>query len=137
MKDMLFAFRKIIIPLTLVSFLMVAFFGFATMTAGQAGSMQGGCPFSATGASLCPQNALDVAIHHLSAYQSFLNVPIVFDLAALIIALFVVAVISMLFARPILILAASTGLLYESPPLVSYNKKLIRWLSLFELSPAS
>src|SRR3989344_7017860 len=83
-------FKKVVAPLALVSFLAMAFFGFATMTYGPDGDMQSNCPFSVMGASLCPSNALPGAIHHLSAYQSFISVPVHFDLTTLLISLLLV-----------------------------------------------
>jgi len=134
---MAFTFKKIVAPLVFASFLMVAFFGFAAMTSGQDGRMQGDCPFSATGASLCPQDILPGVIHHLSAYQSFLNVPIGFNLTVLLIALLAFSIAPILFwGSLVLVPIAFEKVLYESPPSISYNKKRIRWLSLFENSPS-
>ena len=79
--------KKIIALLVLVSFMVIIFFGFAIMLHGPDGQMQGNCPFSAPGVSLCPQDTLAVALHHISSYHSFLNVPINFNIAAFIISL--------------------------------------------------
>ena len=135
--DIPFMLKKIATPLVLASFLSVAFFGFAAMSYGPDGRMQGDCPFSVTGVSLCPQNALFGAIHHLSAYQSFISVPIGFNLTVLLIALFAFSIALILFwDPPILTPIASAGFLYESPHPPSYNKKRAHWLSLLENSPS-
>jgi len=131
-----FPFKRIAAPLILASFLMVVFFGFAAMSQGPDGHMQGGCPFSATGSSFCPQNAVAVVMHHISAFQSFLNVPVGIYMTALILALLIFGVIIVLFASPpVFIHTVPIRFLYESPPLVSYNKKLMRWFSLLEYTP--
>ena len=128
--------KKIATPLILASFLMMAFFGFVTMSQGSDGRMENNCPFSATGATLCPQNAVAVVLHHISAYQSFLATPVGPNPAVLLVVFFVLSVTPILF-RNFFIPIAFAGLLYKSPPAVSYNRKLMHWFSLFELSPAS
>src|SRR3989344_5180414 len=136
--DIPFMLKKIATPLVLASFLSVAFFGFAAMSYGPDGRMQGDCPFSVTGVSLCTQDALFGAIHHLSAYQSFISVPIGFNLTALFIALFAFSIALLLsWNPPILIPIASAGLFYESPHLSLCRKKKTHWLSLLENSPSS
>ena len=135
---MAFMFKNTIAPLVFASFLMAAFFGFTAMSNGPDGRMQGDCPFSVTGASLCPQDAVAAAVHHLSAYQSFLNVPVSLGFGTLIsmFGLIGLALVLVASSPPVPIPVASSGVLYTSPPLASYNKKLIRWLSLFENSPS-
>lgn len=129
--------KKIAFPLMLAPFLMAAFFGFVAMTSGPDGRMQGDCPFSATGVTLCPQNAVAIAMHHISAYQSFLNVPTGFDLVALLSALGGIGIVVVLIATsPLVPSTVPVSILYESPPPISYNRKLVRWLSLFENSPS-
>jgi hypothetical protein len=128
--------KKVVAPLALASFLMVVFFGFVSMSNAD-GRMQSGCPFSAAGASLCPQDALAAAVHHLSAYQSFFSVPIGFSLTAFLMTLFAFSIALILYwSPPLLIPIASAEAFYESPPLSSHNKKRIRWLSLLENSPS-
>ncbi|MCR4275859.1 MAG: hypothetical protein NUV90_00525 [Candidatus Parcubacteria bacterium] len=128
--------KKIAVPFMLAAFLTVALFGFVAMSYGPDGRMQGGCPFSATGVALCPQDALVVALHHVGAYQSFLNVPL--DSAAALISvllllayLFVSAVQPLLFSPP-----ARSDHLSHGPPLSARTRKITRWLALLELSPA-
>lgn len=131
-------FKKIITPLVLASFLTVAFFGFVAMSYGPDGRMQGDCPFSATGASLCPQNAPSGAIHHLSAYQSFISVPMNSGITALIIALLIVVCVALVFSfHPFLYKSLiRVGYFYDSPPISSRIRKIMRWLSLLENSPS-
>ncbi|MFA6414772.1 MAG: hypothetical protein WC217_00585 [Candidatus Paceibacterota bacterium] len=130
--------REIIAPFVLASFLMVTFFGFASMVHGSDGQMQTDCPFTQTGASLCPQDAVTMVMHHIATYQSFLTMSVGPSLMALIIAAFsIVSLAAILFARPRLqTFAASRGALYKSPPPISYNRKLTRWLSILENSPS-
>lgn len=128
---MSFVSQKIITQLVLISFLVMALFSFSGMTYGTDGSMQGDCPFSVAGASLCPPSALLGAIHHLSAYQSFINVPVN------PIAVFLILVsASLVFLFLLQLYKPPAPLLYRSPPLTSHSRKIHRWLSLFENSPS-
>lgn len=130
--------KKNIAIIVLVSFLMIVFFSFTVILHESDLQMVGDCPFSAIGASLCPQNMLAVAIHHISAYNSFFNVPTSFGLTAFII--FVLSVVAALFvisSRPRLpsrLVFAHT--VHTSLPVNSYTRKIIHWLSLFENSPS-
>lgn len=128
--------KKIAAPLLLASFLAVTLLSFASMTYGPDGGMQGDCPFSVMGASLCPSSALPSAIHHLSAYQSFISVPVSADITTLIISLLLIVSIALaiLFHPP----AYKTSIFvpYRPVPFTSYNRKIRRWLSLFENSPS-
>ncbi|MEK7144926.1 MAG: hypothetical protein AAB794_03690 [Patescibacteria group bacterium] len=128
--------RKIIAPLTLVSFFMVAFFGFAAMTTGQDGRMQGDCPFSAAGAASCPQDALGAALHHLSSYQSFLSVPMNPSTTAFIIALLTIVSIALVFSFHPLLYGPHVLISYIAPTSTSHDRKIKRWLSLLEHSPS-
>jgi hypothetical protein len=136
MKSTTAIFKSIVAPLLIVSFLAVAFFSFAAMSYGSDGRMQGGCPFSATGTALCPQDALAVIMHHVSAYQSFFNTSINVGMSALIIALYAVGIASILLVNRICVPTALASVRYKPPPSVSYTEKLTRWLSLFEHSPS-
>ncbi|MDP1690257.1 MAG: hypothetical protein Q8L52_03600 [bacterium] len=135
---MLFLSKKIAASFLLASFLAVAFFGFVAMSYGPDGRMQGDCPFSVTtGATLCPQNVLAVALHHIAAYQSFLNVPV--DSAAMLLmgALLLAVCLLVLVARPLLFsppIRINNFLL--GPPLSARTRKITRWLALLELSPS-
>lgn len=127
--------RKIVAPLVLASFLSVAFFGFAAMSYGADGNMQGDCPFSATGVVQCSQDALVAAMHHISAYQSFLNVPASSAALALIGALLLAAYLLVLYVRPLLF-RIPVFISYNFRPLTSQDRKIHRWLSLHENSPS-
>src|SRR3989338_9262569 len=127
---MSFVFRKITVPLVLLSFLMMAFFSFAGMTYAADGSMKGDCPFSTMGASLCPQSALPSAIHHIFAYQSFLNVPVNPEITAIIIALFIVVSITLIFSFHPFLYGPPAFVLYSPTPFTSEDRKIKRWLSL-------
>ena len=93
------------------------------------------------GAPLCPQDAVAAAIHHISAYQSFLNAVAGSGVMTLIVVL-ILAVCAAL--------AYSTGLLSHAPPAPmrlfriplsspspSPKRKVLRWLSLLENSPST
>ena len=138
MQGMPSVLKKIAAPLILFSFLMTAFFSFAAMTYRPDGSMRSDCPFSVVGVALCPQSVLPGALHHLSALQSFLNVPVNFAIEALVIVLLLAALIFICLIRPIILprLLAPIGYAYDSPPLSSRTRKINRWLSLLENSPS-
>lgn len=133
---MAFLLKKIAAPLILASFLMTAFFGFVAMSYGPDGRMQGDCPFSAAGRAACPQDAVAVALHHLSSYQSFLSAPIVPTITSLIIAWLVIVsgAFAFLFHPPFH--RPLVPVLYHSTPFTSHDRKIKRWLSLFEYSPS-
>lgn len=134
---MIFLSKKIAVPFILASFLMVALFGFVAMSYGPDGRMQGGCPFSATGAALCPQDALIVAMHHINAYQSFLNVPVDSTLILLMGILLLAAYLLVLVVRPLLfIIPVRLTHFSHGPPLSARTRKITRWLSLLENSPS-
>lgn len=129
--------KQLIATLTLVSFLAVVIFSLVFMIPGQDGTMSGDCPLSAIDTSTCPQNTLAMAIHHISVYTDFLNVPTrsPMVLAAVVLLLAIVgAIISSARLHP-----------GSSPPARvladrlsdhSHRKKIIRWLSLLENSPS-
>ena len=131
-------YKQIITALVLASFLSVAFFSFNMMMQGPDGRMVGDCPFTALGASLCPQDNMAVAIHHVSAYYAFLNVPVGTSFAALMISLLLVASALLIISirSPLLGPPIPATILYDSPPPNSYSRKITRWLSLFENSPS-
>jgi hypothetical protein len=130
--------KQILAILIFASFLSVVFFSFNIMMQGPDGRMVGDCPFSAMGASLCPQDNVAVAIHHVSAYYAFLNVPVGTSFAALMISLLLVACTLLIITirSPLLGLPILAYVLYDSPPPNAYSRKITRWLSLFENSPS-
>lgn len=137
MVAMSFIIKKMIAPLLLASFLSVALLGFVAMSYGSDGRMEGGCPFSATGATFCPQDALTVAMHHIRAYQSFLNVPVDSTLILLMSTLFLAVYLLVLIVRPLLFaVPAPINRFPHGPPLSARTRKITRWLSLLENSPS-
>ena len=128
--------KKITTFLILFSFTTTAFLGLSSMPYGADGQMQSDCPFSALG-SLCPSSALPGAIHHLSAFQSFLSAPTpllmtVYLLSALMLAL----VLAYVFRSPLFILRPALAQI-NAIPVSLRTKKKTRWLSLLENSPPS
>lgn len=116
----------------------IVLFSFATMMHGPDGRVSGDCPFSAMGVLLCPQDIVAIVFHHISAYQSFINVPINLGVTALIISLLLITyAISVVFISPSLLRPLTlVGTLYNSPPDTSYKRETTRWLALHENSPA-
>lgn len=138
MNHMKLQLEKIAAPLILAAFVLIALFGFAAMAHNPDGRMSGDCPFSVMGESLCPQNNLAVAIHHISASHSFLNVPVSFGLMVSLIAflLTIAAIFAFSSSLPLFSLPALASGCSDSPPVYSRDRKIIRWLSLFENSPS-
>lgn len=129
--------RQIIILFVLASFLTLIFFGLATMMHGPEGGVQGDCPFSAMGVSLCPQETLAIAIHHISAYQAFINVSVSSSMMVFIISLLLILCVYLTFSLGrVLIRFPVSVFFHNSPPASSYKIKITRWLSLFENSPS-
>ena len=118
--------------------MMIVLFSFATMMHGPEGRISGDCPFSAMGVSLCPQDTVAIVFHHISAYQSFINVPINLGITALIISLLLVTyAISVVFISPSLLSPLVLVIvLCDSPSDTSYKRETTRWLALHENSPA-
>lgn len=128
---------KFIAVLMLASLLAVVFFSFAAMTHASNGGMQSGCPFTAMGTPLCPQDLTAAAIHHISAYQSLLNAPVGTGMTALLLALILLAYgVLIFFIRPPAFRPKLIGYFLNSPPAFSRNREITRWLSLFENSPS-
>ena len=131
-------FKKIIPFLILASFLTTIFFGFVTMMHGQDGHMSGDCLLSSTEVSFCPTDAVAMVAYHVSAYHSFLNVTTNLSFTALI-ALLLLVVFAILtfyvnsFSPNIFLSVRSIS---GSPPIVARDRKITRWLSLFENSPS-
>ena len=130
-------FKKIIVSLLLTSFLSVLFFSLPMM-GGMDGSMPEGCPFGATGVSLCPTDTVAMAVHHISAYQSFLTVTTQSGLLLLIIFLLsAVAVLLARFMHPLVVNSSALARsAFASPPADPQQRKIARWLSLLEQSPS-
>ena len=121
-----------------MSFMAIAIFSFVMMMHGSNGEMSGDCPFSVMGASLCPQNTVAIAIHHISAYTSFINVPVNAGITAylIILLLSIVFIFTIPISPPLLRVPAITGYLdYFSIP-KHRSQEMPRWLSLFENSPS-
>lgn len=120
----------------LVSFLTIALFSSVFLMHEPEGAMQGGCPFSALGASLCPPDALSEALHHITAYHSFLSVQMSPSVTAIIVALILASGVLLMSVPPLLKPLTIPGQFYHPPPVSSPSRKITHWLSLFENSPS-
>ena len=129
---------KAVTLVTLLSLLAIVFFSFSFMARGADGQMQGDCPFSVVGGPLCPQDAFAAAVHHISAYQSFLNIIASSGVTALIVALVLAVCAAVAYSAGLLGFApAPPARLFRIPPPSALPKrKVLRWLSLFENSPS-
>ena len=129
--------KKILSALMLSVLLVIVFFSFAAMTHASDGRMEGGCPFTAMGEPLCPQDLVAAAIHHISAYQSLLNAPISSGFTVLIVALLLLVYgVFIFFIRPPAPRPQLIGYLRRSPHSSARDRETTRWLSLFEHSPS-
>lgn len=129
--------KKTVSLFLFASLLMLVFLGLTAMTHEQNGQMQGGCPFSTFGASLCPQDMVAVALHQISSYQALFSVPTQF--ATMIFAavlLFALLVALALIVSRSLPTPASFVFVRGAPPYIASYRKITQWLSLFENSPS-
>ena len=117
--------------------LLIVFFSFAVALHESEGRM-GGCPFSALETSPCPQNAIAVALHHLSAYQSLLSIPADSGTGTLLATLLSILSAALLFSirPPLFEPPAFAGYVHNPPSPALPGRKVLRWLSLFENSPS-
>lgn len=123
---------KIISAVLLTSILFVAVGGAFNMAHTNAGMQSDDCLFSTMGESLCPQDLLAQAVHHIAAYQSFFSVP----LTAFASLIFMIAILVFFYLptvlptlRPVRIVSTAT------PP---YPRNFISsWLALLEHSPSA
>ncbi|MCR4334166.1 MAG: hypothetical protein NUV47_00305 [Patescibacteria group bacterium] len=106
--------------LFLISFIGVAVFGFALMTHWSDGRMSVDCPLSTMGKSLCTQ---------IFTYNTFFN-----TLINVNIIIFAISIPTFVFF--VFLISIYSSFLYSSPFVSSYNRKITRWLSLFENSPS-
>lgn len=128
---------KIITAFLLTSLMAMALLSFAAMVHEPNDRMKGDCPFSAMGASLCPQDALAELAHHVAVYRTFFNVPSGTGFATLITLLFALATLLVIFiASPPLRQPVFVRIDHGAPPRDSSSRKITDWLSLFENSPS-
>jgi len=129
---------KTVALLALVSLLAIVFFSFSFMARGVDGQMQGDCPFSVMGAPLCPQDAFAAAVHHISAYQSFLAAFAGSGMTAVVIAFLLAlsAALSFLIAPLLYKPPELARTFFITSPTVRKDRKEIHWLSLLENSPS-
>lgn len=132
--------RNIIAGLILASFATVIFFSIPFMMHGHGAQMEGGCLFPSGGAAFCLQTDFGSAIHHLTSYQSFLNITAnqgMSGLMALVLflAFAALAVMISLASLPLLKIAGG-GRQHNLSPAIPFKEKEISWLSLFENSPS-
>ncbi len=130
--------KKIIALFVLASFLAVIFFSLPMMRV-EGGDMQAECPFSPMGVSVCPQEVFASAVHHISAYQSFLNVTLHPSMALLLASLLFFALVSFVLSKqpPLEMRPVLAKRMFPSPPADSQKRNIAEWLSLLELSPSS
>ncbi len=131
--------KRLILLSLVLGFVGVAVFGFVSFDMGP--NHSGGCIASVIDGVACPANAGGIVAHHLSVWQSFMTtwvapIPGWFLLVAF---LFLISISFFLFRRyvrypkPMFVLRRLRDLARNS---LHSQRKIISWLSLFELSPA-
>lgn len=138
MVNMKFSFKQILTVFVLISFLAIALFSLNLMTHKQGGRLAGGCLFPTVGQSICPQNIVAAAVHHLSLYHSFLNVPISLGLTIIFICLLLAFLVVLVISpwSPLPKFSSFVRISFDSFNISFFNWKLTRWLALHENSPA-
>lgn len=130
--------KKIIAILVLSSLLAISLFSLAIILHGPEQTMANSCPFSVLDPGLCPQNTINVVVHHLLAYHSFFNIPLITNLSLLLLASLLLLfspwwIISP--TEPILSLPLLNRILSEVLPKQRTRQKISRWLALLKNSP--
>lgn len=130
-------FKKILTSFVLLSFFMIVFFSFTLMIHEPDGNMSRKCLFSTTEISFCPQDVLVMVFHHISSYQSFINIPLNFGVAILVVFLLLLAyIIFTIFINPSQLKSfVPVNVFYNSPPKISHERKITHWITLHENSP--
>ena len=132
-----YKYKKIILLFILITFLAVMFLGLNNMMQAFDINMSGGCPFSTMGSSLCSFNSTAMVFHHISLYQSFINVPINFNTIGIILLLFISSIAFVfLIKNPLDKFLISIKRIINFPLYIPYVKKILDWLSIFENSPS-
>lgn len=125
--------------LLIISFVATAIFGFAIFDMSPNHS-SGGCVASAINGTACPTSIMDMALYHISALQTLTIavVPSISHWLLLLVSLLLISVSIFLFYKNLLLprLEFSPQRLRGLALNSSYSRrKIISWLSLFELSP--
>ena len=136
--------QKIIAGLILTSFATVIFFSIPFMMHGSDSQMGGGCLFPSAGTALCPQTDFGSAIHHLTSFQSFLNVTTNQGMQGLIALMFFLSFVALVlvtfrassWASPPLLKVAGHSHSRDLSPTIPFKEKETAWLSLLENSPS-
>jgi hypothetical protein len=126
--------------LLLVGFAGMAVFGLFVMDFAM-GHDGGGCVASRLNGNdnLCPMNLMQMAFHHVSAFQAFslstsafsFTLGLIFLLSFLSLSLLFIKILS--FRPPIFLGRLQRGI---PEPSLFQQQKIIRWLALFEHSPS-
>jgi len=127
--------------LLIVSFVGIGIFGFALFDHAMMDGSNSGCVASAIDGTECPTNIMAMASHHVSAIQTLTTtLPASSNWLLLLASLLLVSVSIFLFYKDLLL--PKSELLPQrlrdlSLSSLRSRQKIVSWLSLFELSPAS
>lgn len=129
---------KYLVSLVLIiSVVGIALFGFAIFNHGMMAGSDGGCIASSLDGTECPTSIMDMVLHHISTFRTFLLT--LAPSAASVLLLASLLVVSFIFLSPNNLFYFRRLFLFrrDRDPSRLYNQqKIISWLSLFELSPA-
>ena len=127
---------KLLSLLLLTSILAIGIFGFASMSHNDGHST--GCVASTIDNTQCPENIVEMSVHHIQAYLTFFSVILTTPI--------LLSILILVFLMLVGFSAKLAGFQYAGVDRrlirkkleikVSILRKLIRWLSLFENSPS-
>lgn len=131
---------KTIALLVFLSFLSLVIGSSLAMRHSMDSESSSGCPFSLTDTSVCLQNNIVAITHHLSAYQAFLNVQPIAGMTALLALIFLSVWVLYAFGHKPDLLSPPSALVAVLARTLPFPEKpqrrITRWLSLFENSPS-
>ncbi len=130
--------KKYLSLLLAISILVIGVFGFATMNHG-AGHTRG-CVASAVNTTPCPENIIEMSVHHIQAFVTFFSVVPPDSSITLFTLLLVTLVVAMVFItkrqNQILNRSELWQINHDPERKLIRPRKITRWLSLFENSPS-
>jgi len=130
---------KYLVLLFFISFIGIAIFGFALFDMGP--NYSDNCIASAIDGKTCSTNITDMAIHHISSFQTFTTALISPTIGWSLLLAFLFFILFSIFIFYKNILHLKLAYLFLRLKDLAFNffferQKIISWLSLFELSPA-
>jgi len=131
--------RKLISLSILLALISIGAFGAVAMSHDEGHDMDSNCIATKLDNAICPQGVFETAVHHVSALKIFGSALIVNNMFALLLFVFVFALLYIVirdFFHAYDFRESYNSEVCFAEERTSYDsKKLVRWLSLFENSP--